>query len=166
MEKNNESQELLNLDLDLDTATPEQLKEFAGKVKDANKQLYERTKKAETTKKESDELLRKAAEKLAEKKPDLQENKIDESFRESLEFLAEGYKRDEIEFIQKNGGKAALQNPFVKASLDAIRTQRKAEDAADIDGSGKGGVNVRKYTEAELSKMSSSQIQKIIEAQV
>ena len=156
----NENQELLKPGvIDLATATPEEIKAFAEKQMEINPQLYARAKKAEEEKKASTEALRKAAlEKQSENLPKTEDEKY-----ERLELMAKQYTDDEIDFIQKNGGKKSLENPFVKTAIENLREQRKAEAAADINGSGKGNSNIKQYSEGDLAKMSSSQLQKIIE---
>ena len=162
MDNKNENQDSQIPELDLDTASQEELKAYALKTKEANAQLYARTKKAEAIKKESDEALRKAAQKLVGNEPNESFNSNDDRF-EKIELVAKGYSDDEITFIMTNGGKKALENPFVKSAVDGIRTQRKAEQAATIESGSKSDISAR-YTDAQIAKMSSKDLQKLLES--
>jgi hypothetical protein len=72
-----------------------------------------------------------------------------------LEFKTEGYSDAEIDFIQKNGGREALNNPLVKTTINVMREQSKAEAAA-VSGSG-GSSTFGKYTQAEIKNMTSEE---------
>jgi hypothetical protein len=162
METKIENQDSQIPDLDLNTASQEEIKAHALKLKEMNAQLYARTKKAETTKKESDEALRKAVqEKMGTTEPKTEFNNEDRFAR--IELMAKGYSDDELDFIMANGGKKALENPFVKSAVEGIRTQRKAEQAATIDSSSKSDISKR-YTDAQIAKMSAKQLQELLES--
>ena len=163
MDKTNEKQELLNPEINLETATVEQLKEFAKKQMEINPQLYARTKKAEADKKASDEALRKAAKQLVGEDTQVKDIISDDARYESIELMAKGYNDDEVAFIMKNGGKKSLENPFVKSAVEGIRTQRKAEQAAQIESGSKSDIS-KKYTDEQISRMSSKELQKILES--
>jgi len=85
----------------------------------------------------------------------------DTAWRERLELKVEGYKDDEIDFIQKNGGRKALENPIVKTAIDSIRTQRTAENAVVDTDTTKSDVE-RKYTPDQLRDMPVSELEKLL----
>lgn len=148
----------VNLDLDLDTASPEDIKSAYIALQEKNKQVYARAKKAETDKKEAAEALRKAVQ---QKQEPSNINNTDSQF-EKLELIARGYTDDEIDFVLRNGGKKGLENPFVKSALETIRTQRKAEQASELDASSSKSDISKKYSDDQLSKMSVAQLEKIL----
>ena len=165
MENNNENADSsigndqdVNLDLDLDTASPEDIKAAYLATQEKNKQLYARAKKAESGKAEATEVLRKAVQAKTEPQ---NINNTDGQF-EKLELIARGYSDDEIDFVLRNGGKKGLENPFVKSALDSLRTQRKAEQASELESSSSKSDISKRYTDEQLSKMSVSQLEKIL----
>lgn len=85
----------------------------------------------------------------------------DDAWRERLELKVEGYKDDEIDFIQKNGGRKALENPIVKTAIESIRTQRQAESAVIDTDTTKSEVE-RKYTQDQLRDMPVSELEKLL----
>lgn len=77
----------------------------------------------------------------------------------------QGYTEDEIDIIMRNGGPELLKNensPIVMG-LRAARVQRQAEDAASRaqDTSGMSEAE-RKYSKADLEKMSPQEIEKVL----
>lgn len=81
-----------------------------------------------------------------------------------LEMKIDGYSDAEIDFVEKYGGKPALENPHVKAAIESIRQQRKAEDAVVTSESNKSDVE-RKYSESELLAMPLEEMDKILRQQ-
>lgn len=76
-----------------------------------------------------------------------------------------GYNEDEIDLIMKNGGMAVIKdekNPLA-LGLKVAREQRLAEEAASKaqDTSGMSELE-KKYTKADLDKMSVSELEKIL----
>ncbi len=77
----------------------------------------------------------------------------------------DGYNEDEIDLIMRNGGRDILKdekNPLV-LGLRVAREQRKAEFAANQanDTSGTSALE-RKFTRADLDKMSPAELEKVI----
>lgn len=79
---------------------------------------------------------------------------------EKLELRADGYSPDEIEAIMELGGAKALKNPVVQSAIKAMRAEQKSKDATDTVSS-KSPV-FKKFTQQDLSKMSSSELEKIL----
>ena len=76
-----------------------------------------------------------------------------------------GYNEDELDLIMKNGGMAVIKdekNPLA-LGLKVAREQRLAEEAASKaqDTSGMSELE-KKYTKADLDKMSVSELEKIL----
>lgn len=78
------------------------------------------------------------------------------------EFIREGYDRDDVDFILKNGGRTALKDPnsLVSLALKSKTEQRKAEEAASKTTSGGSGEIIGKVTLQDLSKMSAEEMKK------
>lgn len=89
--------------------------------------------------------------------------KVQESTRlDRIDLRLEGYSDKEVDFILKNGGKAALTDEFVKAGIDKIREQVRSEKGAIDDTSvGKSDIE-RKYTPAQLEAMSVTELEKVL----
>lgn len=78
------------------------------------------------------------------------------------EFIREGYDRDDVDFILKNGGRTALKDPnsLVSLALKSKTEQKRAEDAASKATSGGSGEIIGKVTLEDLSKMSPEEMKK------
>lgn len=130
-----------------ETLTVEQLQE-------KNKQLYARLKKAEEEAKVAKEAARNTTA-----------GETSQAFPtadvERLTLKVDGYNDDEIAKIMELGGLKALSNPLVKKAVDVMREERKAE-AAQVDTDGAMSDFSRKYSEADLRKMSASELEKIL----
>jgi len=122
-------------------------------LQEKNKQLYARLKKAEEEAKVAKEAMRtqSAGESQALPTADV----------ERLTLKVDGYNDDEIAKIMELGGLKALQNPLVKKAVDVMREERIAE-AAQVDTDGAHSEFTRKYSEADLRKMSASELEKIL----
>ena len=66
-----------------------------------------------------------------------------------------------LDFVLKNGGEEALKNPFIKQTIDNMITQKKAEQAAVAEESGKSEVD-KKYTTEQLKSLPSEELEKIL----
>lgn len=86
---------------------------------------------------------------------------VSPSWQEKIELKTDGYSEEEISFIQKNGGRKALDNPFVKSAIDAMREKNRAESAVvDVNS---GGTDLeRKYTNEQLSQMPLDELEKLL----
>src|SRR5690348_17186277 len=51
----------------------------------------------------------------------------DAKWRERLELKVEGYDDQAVDFLQKNGGKKALENPYIVKAIEAMNEQKIAE---------------------------------------
>ena len=80
---------------------------------------------------------------------------------ERLELRADGYSPDEIDAIQELGGIKVLKSPIVQSAIKAMRAQKKSQDAKEPLNS-KSPV-FKKYTQEDLSKMSASEMEKILQ---
>lgn len=130
-----------------ETLTVEQLQE-------KNKQLYARLKKAEEEAKVAKEAARNTP--AGETSQALPTADV-----ERLTLKVDGYNDDEVSRIMELGGLKALSNPLVKKAVEMMREERKAE-AAQVDTDGAMSDFSRKYSEADLRKMSASELEKIL----
>lgn len=140
-------------DVNLDNQiTPEKykaLEEAFIREQESKTKLYARAKRAE------DLLKVKSTEESS--KPN-----SDPVWQEKMELKLEGYRsEEELEFIMSNGGKKGLEKPYVKAAIEAIRTQKNAEKAA-IESSQDKSTLQKGYTDSELKNMSAAELYKIL----
>jgi len=124
---------------------------------ETEKQLYARLKKEEARVKELE------AKVNGDKAPSnsQQPNTNDIAWRESIELKTDGYTSDEIAFIQKNGGKEALNDPFVKSAIEKNREERKIAESVAMNVSSKSAIE-RKYSPAELQAMSADDMEAVL----
>ena len=80
---------------------------------------------------------------------------------ERLTLKVDGYNDEEIGKIMELGGLKALQNPLVKNAVDVMREERRAENA-QVTAEGATSDFTRKYSSADLRKMSASELEKIL----
>lgn len=80
---------------------------------------------------------------------------------EKLELKTEGFSDQEIEFLKPYGGKKALENPYVKAALDAMREKARAEAAVVDVNSNKSDIE-KKFTEDQLRTMPLEELEKLL----
>lgn len=85
----------------------------------------------------------------------------DKDWRERMELKVMGHQDDEIDFLMRNGGKKALDDPFVKQTISNMQTQRKAEIAAVDTDANKSDIE-QKYTADQLKGMSTTELEKIL----
>jgi len=83
----------------------------------------------------------------------------DERF-ERLELRADGYSKDEIDEIMSLGGTKVLNTKIVQSAIKFMRADAKSKDASATVSS-KSPV-YKKYTQEDLSKMSSKEMEKIL----
>lgn len=104
---------------------------------------------------------KKAPPKIINNPSSLNEDKV----WEIADYIREGYSREDVDFIMRNGGKKALQDPksIVSIALKTKREQVRAEQEANklADTSTMSEVE-RKYTPAQLANMSSAELEKIL----
>ncbi len=80
---------------------------------------------------------------------------------ERLTLKVDGYNDAEIAEIMSLGGVKALSNPLVKRAVEAMREERRVE-SAQVDTAGATSDFSRKYSEADLRKMSAEELEKIL----
>lgn len=136
------------LDLTLDDSN-----EDIEALKEQNKRLFERAKKAEAK--------LKVAKPITNNEKPLKYDIPDEV----LDLRLEGYTKSEVEFIMNNGGRKALEdsNSLVAIAIKTQKEQRQAEIASSktADTSSLSEVE-RKYTPEQLKNMSASELEKIL----
>ncbi len=87
----------------------------------------------------------------------------DTKWKERMELRVEGYDDVAVEFIQKNGGRKALENPFVVKALEAMKEQKQAEKALIDDGS--KSETEKRISSKDFSKLSSDDMIKALSEQ-
>lgn len=122
-----------------------------------NKELYERAKKAEAELKTLKQQKPKGDEQPTNPSPASPEMT---DRLERAELRLEGYSADEVDEIMTLGGVKALNNELIKAGIEAKRKERKSLEATPTN-SAKSPM-YKQYTEAELRKMSSEDLEKIL----
>jgi hypothetical protein len=84
---------------------------------------------------------------------------------EAVDLRLDGYSKDEVSFILRNGGRKALEekDSYVATAISAKREQQKAEEESSKakDTSQMVGTT-KKYTPEQLAKMSSKELAKIL----
>mgnify|MGYP006368192623 CR=1 FL=1 len=130
-------------------------------LKEQNKKLFERAKKAEGFAKQPDGSWVKTEKKII-KEGSAPQTDLKEEVSTIAEFIREGYDRDDVDFILKNGGRTALKDPnsLVSLALKSKTEQKRAEDAASKATSGGSGEIIGKVTLQDLSKMSAEEMKK------
>lgn len=123
-------------------------------LQEKNRQLYARLKKAEDEAKAAKESARSS------QAGDSQVS-IPGADVERLTLKVDGYNDEEIAKIMELGGLKALSNPLVKKAVDVMREERRAENA-QVDTDGAMADFTRKYSEADLRKMSAEELEKIL----
>lgn len=129
------------------------------KLAQKNKALFARAKKAELRAKEIEESIR-AKEPQAPKEPAGLDPSVSERL-DRMDLRTEGYSAEEVDFLMKMGGKKALEDKRVKAGIEALRQQAKAEAATVDTDSAKSEIE-KKFTHEQLKGMSSSELEKIL----
>ena len=143
------------LNLDIDNTDVDALKE-------QNKRLFERAKKAEGFTKQPDGSWVKTEKKIIKEPVNQTQPDLKEEVWTIAEFIREGYDRDDVDFILKNGGRTALKDPnsLVSLALKTKTEQKRAEEAASKTTSGGTGEIVGKVSLDDLSKMSAEEMKK------
>lgn len=144
------------LDLDLsqdDTEDVGALKERLAKAEEAKRQIHARAIRAEKALKEKDS----APQNTTSKEYSLNDEIVD--------LRLDGYSKDEVAFIMKNGGRKELEdkNSYLSIAINTKKEQARAEAQANkiVDNSTMSEVE-RKYTPAQLEAMTSEELEKIL----
>jgi hypothetical protein len=117
------------------------------------KALYEEERKKKN--KYKNRLLSLTASEKPKSEP-ITKTRSDDSWKARMELKVEGYDDEAIDFILKNGGKKALENPYVVQAVEAIKTKKVAEAATLGDQGQKSGIEKR-FTPQEFAKLSSEE---------
>lgn len=120
-------------------------------IETKNKALYNRLKKE----KEKGQKLEPAPKEPAGLDPSVSER------LDRIDLKTEGYSDEEVDFLMKLGGKKALEDKRVKAGIDTLRQQAKAEAATVDTDTAKSDIE-KKYTHEQLKGMSASELEKIL----
>lgn len=124
-----------------------------------NKRLFKRAKKAEGKIKGLDGAAPTVTPTSANTTVD--QSKEDAAWRERMELKTDGYSDEEIAYIQQSGGRKALENTYVKATIETMRKQKQAEAATVETGAGKSEVE-KKYTDEQLRAMTPAELEKLL----
>lgn len=143
-----DTNEDMDLDLNLDDSDDVgALREENARLKEAKRQIHARA-------------LR--AEKAIKERPINNEYTIND---EVVDLRLDGYTKDEVAFILKNGGRKTLEdkNSYVSIAINARKEQARAEAEANkvVDTSGLSEVE-RKYTPDMMKNMSLDELKKIV----
>lgn len=115
------------------------------------------------SKSEFSKLKRKAmaydSTKTAKPAPRVEIGDKDERF-ERLELRADGYSKDEIDEIMSLGGTKVLDTKLVQSAIKYMRAENKSKNEKEPLSS-KSPV-YKKFTQEDLSKMSSAEMEKIL----
>lgn len=101
----------------------------------------------------------KAEAELKKLKP-LTTNSSDSDRDLLVDLRLEGHSKAEAEFILRNGGRSALEDPLVMGAIETARKKTKSVDATP-SGTAKSAV-YQKYTEPDLRRMSEAELEKIL----
>jgi len=87
-------------------------------------------------------------------------NNSDAKWREKVELRVDGYDDQAVEFIQKNGGKKALENPYILKAIEAMKEQHMAERATIDEGS--KSESERQFNPKDFAKLTASEQIKVL----
>jgi len=92
-------------------------------------------------------------------------NRVDTSDKddrfERLELRADGYSKDEIDEIMSLGGTKVLDTKIVQSAIKYMRADAKSKNASEPVSS--RSPVYKKFTQEDLSKMSSAEMEKILQ---
>lgn len=145
---------------------PVVLKQQLAKEAEARRQLTARARTAEQERKEALTKLAELESKNIVNNPEPpMDSKPTEINDEVVDLRLDGYTKDEVAWIMKNGGRKALEdkNSFTAIAINAKREQQRAEQAASqvTDTSGQSEIE-RKYTREQLANMSVKELEAIL----
>ena len=151
----NDNEYLDSLTLDEDEGLDETPEVDVDKLKETNKRLYERAKKAEQALK-------------ANRPSEITHSETTRTVGvsdEVIDLRLDGYSKDEVEFIIRNGGRKALEDKasFVTIALETKREQARAEAAANqVQDTSQLTEVERKFTPEQLKNMSVEELKNIL----
>ena len=120
------------------------LKQEKEELENKNKQLYARVKKSEPLKTNAET-----------------NSATIEDVNLKLEMNSRGIPLELLSDVKKYGGVKALDDPFIKPSLDSKIQQMKAEKATEINSSQKSAIE-KQYTPQELRAMPTAELEKLL----
>lgn len=145
---NTDEETELDLNLDDDTEDVIVLRERLAKAEEAKRQIHARALRAEKALKEKPII-----------KDEFQLND------EVVDLRLDGYTKDDVSFIMKNGGRKALEdkNSYTAIAINARKEQARAEAEANkvVDTTGMSEIE-RKYTPDQLRNMSLDELKKLV----
>ncbi|MGI9118407.1 MAG: hypothetical protein ACR2IQ_02570 [Minisyncoccia bacterium] len=119
-------------------------------LEEANKKLYARVKKSSENKP------------LVNNQPTQDNSQVTQELARLKLRVEHGISDPEaIDFIMKNGGEKALENPYIKGTVDAMVSQKTTEKAVVSEESGYSTMD-KKYSNDELKNMSSDDLEKLL----
>lgn len=136
---------------------PQVLREQLSKEAQARRQLTARAIKAENELKE--------LKPLVERQKEVVSTATDDALWEVADYIREGYTRQDVDFIARNGGRKALEDPksHVSIALASMKAQRKAEsEASKTSDKTQMSEAERKYTPQQLRSMTAAELKKIL----
>lgn len=149
-----ENQDSIILDEEINL---EETTEDVEKLKETNKRLYERAKRAEADKKVLSEQLKQKPQDITRTEYSLNDEVVD--------LRLDGYSKSDVDFIMKNGGRKTLEDKtsYVSIAINARKEQARAEAEANktVDTSTMSEIE-RKYTPDQLKNMSLDELKKIV----
>ncbi len=145
---------------------PVVLKQQLTKEAEARRQLTARARTAEQERKEAlTKLAEYESKQIDNNNAPPMDSKPLEINDEVVDLRLDGYSKEEVAWIMKNGGRKALEdkNSFTAIAINTKREQTKAEQAASqvTDTSGQSEIE-RKYTKEQLGNMSVKELEAIL----
>jgi len=142
----------------------DKLKEIAAWGAKTTPGLYKRAKEAEGELKKRPPADDAGANNANERKPDQNAAKRPQDHPDYQDLRFDGYNLEETEFIIKNGGRAALNDPYVKQAIESkreeIAKQKRTEEGTPSQD-GRSPI-YKKYTEEELRAMPLKDLEAIL----
>lgn len=134
-----------------------------GEVDKKNQIIRQLTARAKTAEQEKRDAITKLAQ-MESTTITNPENKPYQINDEVVDLRLDGYSKEEVEWIMKNGGRKELENKdsYTAIAINARREQTRAEQAANIDDTiGLSDVE-RKYTPQQLAAMPLKELEQIL----
>lgn len=83
---------------------------------------------------------------------------------EAVDLRLDGYSKQEVDFILKNGGRKAIEDPnsFVSLAIKTRKEQTQAEIEASKTSRSGGTDTIKGYTPEQIANMSSKELEKLL----
>lgn len=135
---------------------PSVLKAQLAKEAEARRQIHARALKAET------EL--KALKSQPPKEKEVERAQPSTVIDEAVDLRLDGYSKSEVDFILKNGGRKAIEDPnsFVSLAIKTHKEQQRAEQEASKTSTSGGTETVKGYTPEQIANMSAKELEKLL----